>query len=93
MVIFFISLSHIYLIDAKELPLNRQSSNWKCVKAVVPQGSVLEPLLFLIYINDLRQRLLPDVKIFADDTSLFSIVNFAETSASELNSDLPNIQD
>ena len=89
-------MSHISLIDAKELPLNRQSSNWKFVKAVVPQGSVLEPLFFLIYINDLPQRLpdvLPDVKIFADDTSLFSIVNFAKTSASELNSDLPNMQD
>ena len=47
---------------------------------------------FLIYINDLSQGLLSDVKLFADDTSLFSIVNRAKTSTSSLNRDLLNIQ-
>ena len=47
----------------------------------------------LIYINDLPQRLNSEVKLFADDTSLFSIVNCVNTSASTLNSDLLKIQD
>ena len=55
--------------------LNGQSSVWKSVTAGVPQGSVLGPLFFLIYINDLPLGLTTDVKLFADDTSLFPAVN------------------
>ena len=73
--------------------MNGQSSSWLSVRAGVPQGSVLGPLLFLIYINDLPEGLNSEVKLFADDTSLFSIVNCVNTSASTLNSDLLKIQD
>ena len=73
--------------------LNGQSSSWLSIRAGVPQGSVLVPLFFLIYINDLPEGLNSEVKLFADDTSLFSIVNCVNTSASTLNSDLLKIQD
>ena len=52
--------------------LNGQASPWVSVEAGVPEGSILGPLLFLIYINDLSDDLSITAKLFADDTSLFS---------------------
>ena len=54
--------------------LNGQHSSWTNVQAGVPQGSILGPLFFLIYINDLADGLTSNPKLFADDTSLFSVV-------------------
>ena len=51
--------------------LNDQHSNWSNISARLPQGSVLGPLLSLIYINDLSNNLVSNPKLFADDTSLF----------------------
>ena len=48
---------------------------------------------FLIYINNLPEGLNSEVKLFADETSLFSIANCVNTSASTLNSNLLKIQD
>ena len=57
--------------------LNGQVFNWTSVNAGVPQGSILDLLLILICINDLSNNLLSSVKLFADDTSLFSICNIS----------------
>ena len=46
--------------------LNGQSSNWVDVKAVVPQGSIMGVLLFLICINDLPEGLITNAKLFRD---------------------------
>ena len=72
--------------------LNGQSSDWLDINAGVPQGSVLGPLLFLIYINDLSDNLISVAKLFADDTSLFSTVHDINKSATDLNRDLNTIK-
>ena len=59
--------------------------------AGVPQGSILGLLFFLVYINDLPDRLKYGVKLFADNTSLFSVLKNKEESASDLTNDLEMI--
>ena len=78
-----------YLEDCKQkVVLNEQTSSWKNILCGVPQGSVLGPILFLIYINDLPDGIKSICKIFADDTSLFSKVKDKNCSTVELNNDL-----
>ena len=71
--------------------LNERTSKWTNILAGVPQGSVLGPLLFLIYINDLPDGLKSICKIFADDTSLYSKINDIDTSNIDINNDLVKI--
>ena len=79
--------------------LNRQqrvcikgvSSSWKYVTAGVPQGSILGPTLFIIYINDIVHELGSNIRLFADDTSLYIIVDNPVNAALHLNADLQKI--
>ena len=70
---------------------NGQHSSWDNVTAGDPQGSILGPLLFLIYVNDLANNLSSNCKLFADDMSLFSILNNIHTTAATLSQDLNRI--
>ena len=82
-------LNLVYLCNRKQrVVLNGSVSPFCEIGSGVPQGSVLGPLLFLIYINDLEDNIISNVKFFADDTMLFSIVQNPVTSASDLNNDL-----
>jgi hypothetical protein len=56
---------------SQRVRINDASSDWIEVTSGVPQGSVLGPILFLIYINDLPDRLTCHCKIFADDTKMY----------------------
>ena len=85
----FYNILKNYLQNRKQrVVLNGQSSPWLDINAGVPQGSVLGPLLFLIYINDLPENLVSVAKLFADDTSIFSTVSDINKSTEELNRDL-----
>ena len=68
--------------------LNGQNSYWENVNAGFPQGSILGPLLFLIYINDWSNGVSSDCKLFVDDTSLFSVFSDIQSSAATLHNDL-----
>ena len=60
-----------WLTDRKQhVVVDGEVSNWKSVLSGVPQGSVLGPLLFLIYINDLDDNMTSNILKFADDTSV-----------------------
>ena len=84
-----LGLFESYLCKRKQcVVINGSESVWGKIDAGVPQGSVLGPLLFLIYINDLEDGIKSQIKFFADDTSLFSIVHDPNTSAVDLNRDL-----
>ena len=68
--------------------LSGQTSSWRPILAGVLQGSILGRLLFLVYINDLPNGLIPNTKLFANDTPLFTIVKDKNESANVLNNDL-----
>ena len=72
--------------------LNGKNSEWKDISAGVPQGSILGPLLFLVYMNDLVGNVRCDIKLFADDTSLFSAVCSESKIAEELDADLERVR-
>ena len=65
-------MKHFLTNIKQRFALNGQSSSWTNIKAGVSQGSILGPLLSLIYINDLADGLSSNSKLFADDTSFFS---------------------
>ena len=88
-----LSLIQSFLKDRKQRTvlnavLNGKCSNWGDISAGVPQGSILGPLFFLVYISDLTADLKCNVKIFADDKSLFTVVREANEAASDMNHDL-----
>ena len=81
-----------YLSDRRQrVVLPGASSDWVNIRAGVPQGSILGPLLFLVYINDIVEDIGSHIRLFADDTSLFIIVDDPVTSAARLNTDLEKI--
>ncbi len=81
-----------YLSSRKQrVVLRNSNSDWKDINAGVPQGSILGPLLFLIYINDIVEEINSNIRLFADDTSLYIVVDDPNTASRMLNDDLIKI--
>lgn len=70
--------------------MNGHLSNWAPVTSGIPQGSVLGPVLFVIFINDLPDAVRSVVRIFADDTKMFGPATTAEDRA-EIQSDIDKL--
>ena len=84
--IILLLLIESYLLSRQQrVILNDKCSDWSFITAGVPQGSVLGPLFFLIYTNDLVDDLSSDANLFADDTSLFTVVYDETVAADQLN--------
>ena len=81
-----------YLSDRTQcVVLSGTHSDIVHISAGVPQGSILGPLLFLIYINDIVEDIHCKIRLFADDTTLYIIVDNPLHAAITLNSDLEKI--
>ncbi len=81
-----------YLSDRlQRVVIGGSSSEWIQIEAGVPQGSILGPLLFLIYINDIVQDIHSNILLFADDTSLVKTLT-DEHSITEINTDLETLR-
>ncbi len=68
-----------------------ESSTWEDMSSGVPQGSVLGPILFVIYINDLPDAVDSQIKMFADDTKIYRRID-SNTDYEMLQHDIENLQ-
>ena len=83
-----------YLYNRQQIVVvDGQKSEKQPVKAGIPQGSRLGPLLFIIYINDITDSIESDILIFADDTSLLVSGKTTDDTARILNRDLGRINE
>ena len=78
---------------SQQVVIKGQSSTWRHIQAGVPQGSVLGPLCFLVYINDIIENISSKIYLFADDASIFRPIrdNSAFDDTKLLNEDLNTI--
>ncbi len=84
-----------YLTNREQrVVINGQCSSWGKINSGVPQGSVLGPLLFLIFINDVTEVVKSsEIRLFADDTILYLFVDNPITSAVALDEDLKSLDE
>ena len=83
-----------YLSDRHQrVVINGHSSDWTNREAGVPQGSILGPLLFVIFINDIVKEIQSNIRLFADDTSLFHSIVDSHLTQQILNHDLQKISE
>ena len=76
-VVRFSSVSRVILRNKKHrVNSSRFKLKWQAIHAVVPQGSILGPIMFLLYINDITSQVPTTMRLFVDDTSLFVTVKF-----------------
>ena len=90
-----LQLIESYLTDREQcVQINNVTSDFETIKHEVPQGSILGPLLFLLYINDIAESShLLDFYLFADDTAIFLSDNDSKKLENTLNTELKKVSD
>ena len=84
---------HSFLTRRRQrVAINGKTSQWSAVRSGIPQGSVLGPIVFLIFINDLPEVVNSIVKIYADDTKLFREIRQRD-DCDRLQADLDNLME
>ena len=78
--------AHLFFIEKEN-----QLSDFGKVSCGVPQGSILEPLLFLIYVNDMPQAVKSNLFLYADDSCLMYQHRDVNEIEKQLNNDLENV--
>ena len=76
-----------WFIGRRQIVVDGEVSNWKSVLSGLPHGSVLGPILFLIYINDLDDDITSNVLKFTDDTKVYRKIK-SDTDRQHLQDDL-----
>ena len=76
----------------QQVVIHGQEPTWRSVTSGIPQGSVLGPLLFVIFINDLPNCVSSDAYLFTDDTKIFRIIT-KEKDKEALQQDIEKLDD
>ena len=82
-----------FLTDRQQKVLvNGSESSWSCVESGIPQGSILGPILFTLFVNDIPDLIKTSISMYADDTKLYCPLT-SDESALDLVEDLSNLQE
>jgi hypothetical protein len=82
-----------FLANRKRVAIRGTYSSWTHVKSGVPQGTILGPILFLIYVNDISTRAASQIKLYADDTKLYREICDKTLDVQILQADLTHLHD
>ena len=82
---------HFLTNRMQRLVIRGKCSDWTSVKSGVPQGTILGPILFIIYINDISTDLTSTVKIYADDTKIYRTISSPDVDIPALQCDLDRL--